>query len=262
MTTTKLTSQSRLSDGVSTNLMTVDPDLLARARKDDRKAVVELAAAFYPSVYRMSHALGGRKDVGDGIVRFVMKQSFRAMANWKDEDAPARWFRHHTVLTARRAARHRSTTTNDVLIPPAAGGDAAFGAFVAAIRALPRQQAEAIILHHGEKLELRAMAVAMDCSTVAAATHLSTAHETLTELNGREVNTLLARLGECYAALEPSEELILGRVRSGARGFLWPRKLARFLRAMFVLAILVGMAWFAITWWREIVAWLKEVLSR
>lgn len=241
--------------------MTIDPDLLARARKDDRKAVVELAAAFYPSVYRMSHALGGRADVGDGIVKFVMGRSFRAMANWKDGDAPARWFRHHTVLTARRAARHQPSPANDTLTP-AAASDPAFVAFIAALRALPRQQAEAILLHHGEKLELRPMAVAMDCSTVAAATHLSTGHEKLTELAGHNINALLSALSDAYAALEPSQELVLGRVRRSARRFLWPRILSRILRAAIVLGILVGLAWVSAKWWREILAWFKEVLSR
>jgi len=241
--------------------MTIDPDLLARARKDDRKAVVELAAAFYPSVYRMAHGLGGRADVGDGIVRFVMNRSFRAMPGWKDGDAPERWFRHHTVLTARRAARHQPSPAIDTLIPPAAG-DPAFVAFIAALRALPRQQAEAILLHHGEKLELRPMAVAMDCSTVAAATHLSTGHEKLTELSGRDVNALLSRLSDSYAALAPSEDLILERVKRTVRGYLWPRMLARVLRAAVVMAVLLGLAWVGAKWWREILAWFKEVLSR
>ena len=98
--------------------MLVDPDLLSRARKDHRDAVIEVMSMQYPALYRMAHALSGRADVGNGIVQFVMRRAFAAIEHWKDEAAPQRWFRHHAIITIRRATKLTPTVESDTLILP------------------------------------------------------------------------------------------------------------------------------------------------
>jgi DNA-directed RNA polymerase specialized sigma24 family protein len=243
--------------------MQVDQELLERARKEQSGAVIEVLSMHYPAVYRMAYAISGRRDVGDGVVRFVMRRSFRALPHWKDEEAPQRWFRHHTILTVRRAARHPPDSVEiDTLIPPEAlEADPKYPAFVRALRGLPQQQREAFLLHHGEKLDLRGISVAMDCSTVAAAQHLGAANDELLELVDRDFQKLASEVAENYAKLAPSSDLALSQVSTGARRYLWPRKLARFLGSALLVLAMFALAYAGVKWWREIGAWFKEVIS-
>ena len=242
--------------------MLVDPALLDRARKEQSNAVIEILSMHYPAVYRMAYAICGRRDVGDGVVRFVMRRSFRALPHWKDEEAPQRWFRHHTILTVRRAALHQPASAQiDTLIPPESlEADPKYPAFVRALRGLPQQQREAFLLHHGEKLDLRGISVAMDCSTVAAAQHLGAANDELTELVDRDFQSLAAQVAENYAKLAPTTDLALSHVSSSARRYLWPRKLARFLGSALLVLALFALAYASVKWWREIVVWFKDVI--
>src|SRR5439155_91142 len=79
-------------DTTAANFMATDSDLLARARKYDRRAIETLFGVHYPVLHRMSMGLAGRADVGAGVVRFVIKQALQALPKWKDDDAPQRWF--------------------------------------------------------------------------------------------------------------------------------------------------------------------------
>src|SRR5471032_1967672 len=96
--------------------MAVHDTILDRAVRLDRPAIEAIFATNYPTVCRMAMGLTGRADVGAGVTRFVIKRALHALPNWKDEDAPQRWFLHHTVLTTRRAAKHQPDNTNDTLI--------------------------------------------------------------------------------------------------------------------------------------------------
>src|SRR3954463_6496404 len=145
--------------------MEIPPPLFARAQKLNRPAVEALFASVYPAVLRIARGLSGRIDVADGVVRFVMLRAPTMLPKWRDATAAERWFLHHTVLTARRAARHEPDPRADLL---AANGDANWLAFVRALRQLPHQQREAILLHCGEHLNDRYLGIAMDCSSDAA----------------------------------------------------------------------------------------------
>src|SRR3954470_18169144 len=123
--------------------MPVPPEVFARARKLHRGALEDLFQAVYPSTLRIARGLCGREDVAEGVVRFVMVRAFAVLPKWRDETAAERWFLHHTVLTARRAEGHAPNHRNDLL---AVGGDARYAAFVRALRALPQQQREAVVL--------------------------------------------------------------------------------------------------------------------
>ena len=251
-----------------------------QARKLKRAAVERMVAGVYAGVFRAAHGLLGRADAADGVVRYVVARSVRLLPAWRDEDEARRWFMHHTVLTARRAVRHEASGAEDALVKAAAsvpaaaattttmtsdvsaGGaepanaasvasvapDAAYAAFVRAVRSLPQQQKEAVILHLGEHLNERYLAVAMDCSTQAAETHLSAGMKTLEAMAGEQFEALSKRLSAAYSLLTPPEGAVAPAVRSVVGKALWPRRMKRVVTWVVVVLLVAGLAWAGWTW--------------
>ena len=242
--------------------MIVDADVLGRARNGNHDAVIEVLASQYPSTHRIAHAISGRADVGDGVVAYVTKQSFRVVERWEDDEAPQRWFRHHTLLTLRRAAKWKPESATDTLVPGDARPDANYVAFVRAIRGLPQQQAEAFLLTHGEQLDLRNLAVAMDCSTTAAAIHLKEADERLRALAGEGFESLVTKLRAAYERLTPSRDLVLSRVGVGLGRHFWPRLLKRLVKLIVLLLVLAALGWLTWRFGRPVVDYWRGILSR
>ncbi|HEY7091177.1 MAG TPA: sigma factor-like helix-turn-helix DNA-binding protein [Tepidisphaeraceae bacterium] len=224
----------------------LDSDLVAAARKGKRDAVVEVLAMHYPVVWRMATGLTGRADVGRGVTKFVMQRSLRVLSSWKDDAAPTRWFHHHTLLTTRRTTKHQPDTTNDTFLKGTAP-DVAYTAFIRAVRTLPMQQREAFILTHGEKLDIRSLAVAMDCSVTAAANHLREAVDRLRVLAPAQYDAHVLRMNKAYEQLGPDEELALKNVRGRVRGIVIPWVIGRAIRFIFSLILLAATIWAA--WW-------------
>ena len=223
--------------------MEISPKVFARAQKLNRRAVEALFALVYPPVFRIARGLCGREDVAEGVVRFVMLRAIVMLPNWRDETTAERWFLHHTLLTARRAAAHQPTANTDLL---ATDGDPRYVAFVRAIRQLPIQQREAIILHVGEHFNSRFLGIAMDCSTDAAQTHLDAATAALRAIAGGDFGALVDRLSNGYAHLGPPADAIAPAVGRWARRGLRPhrfRRALRFLVAVVVIAVLIYAAW-------------------
>src|SRR3712207_4156869 len=106
--------------------MTVDAELVERARKLKPGAVEELLKAQAPQVYRISYALSGQWDLGKRIARFVLNRSVRMMPKWKPELEPADWFHRFTIMTARDWAKGRPPVGKDVLIEQALSPDAKY----------------------------------------------------------------------------------------------------------------------------------------
>lgn len=222
--------------------MELTSDLLNSAREGDRAAVVELLASYYPVVWRMSSGLTGRADVGRNVTRFLLQRSLRALPAWKDEAAPTRWFHHHTLLTTRRAGPPPGDNTSDTLLangthPPS------YIAYVNAVRALPMQQREAYILANGESLDIRAIAIAMDCSVLAAGNHLHEANDKLRTLDSANLDAHAMRLGKVYRSLAPREELALTDIRKRVKKHYFPRLIWRITRAILAAVLFVGGAW-------------------
>jgi DNA-directed RNA polymerase specialized sigma24 family protein len=230
---------------------TSTPQLIAAAKKLRTSAVAQLLENEYPAVYRLSCGLAGREDVGRGIARFVIARSIRLMPKWDPEDDPRNWFYHFTILTARRAIGHQPAPAKDLLVTRAEGvaqTSAEYLAFVAALRALPRQQLEAFLLHHGEKLNTRYTAVAMDCSTEAATAHLTAAVATLRSVvaEGR-LDPLTQRLAAAYLRLTPDEQFIPPSITRAMLRYFWPQKIWRMIRFLIQLILLGAMIWGG--WW-------------
>lgn len=230
---------------VKIEIMPVDEDLIERARKLRPGAVTDLLQTQAASVYRIAYALAGRWDVGRGIARFVLNRSVKMMPKWTRNDDPENWFHRFTVMTSRRSAKHQPKAGKDVLIEQALSPDQHYVAFIAAIRQLDNQQREAFLLRHGEKLNGRYSALAMDCSTQAAETHLKAAEASLRLVAGANYDALLLQLVDAYAHLTPENEHLLPAVNKVVLTRVVVRRWVKWIGWLVQLGVLVGLGWLA-----------------
>lgn len=221
----------------------IDPDLYERARKLDARAVEQILGALYPAVHRLAYGLTGREDAGRKVVRAIMHRGMAQIPRWRREGDAERWFLHHTVLLTRRMRAPEGDPEGDVLVRADPQVLPEHVAFVRALRKLAHQPREAIVLHDGERLEPRLLAVAMDCSMEAAANHLATGRRELLAVVGSDLNLLLARLARAYHALTPQEGLALPMLKQAARRFVWPKRLWRTVRAVATVGILIAIGY-------------------
>lgn len=220
--------------------MEISDQTFARAKKLKRAGVEALYAQAYPTIVRLARGLCGREDVAEGVVRFVMGRAIKVLAGWRDATAAERWFFHHTVLTARRAAGHEPEAAADLL---ASGADAPMRAFVRAVRVLPQQQREAVILHYGEHLNARYLGIAMDCSADAAQAHFDAGVKTLRAVGGDGFEGMIKLMEAAYAGLKPAEGDVPATARRYAAAGLRPRRARRVVMMLVVLALVGGAVW-------------------
>lgn len=215
---------------------------LARFRARTHKAhpAAAILIDFYPAVCRLAMALCGTERAGRQVVQIVMNRSLNVLDRWGDEDDARRWFSHHTVLQCRELAPMPPPPGADVLVPPGNPAGPGYAAFVRAIRQLPFQQREAFVMGHGEQLDARRLAVAMDCSMQAAGNHLAAATETLQAVAGGAYAACVANLALAYRMLGPSEELVVDDVSRYFRRRSRHRLMSMVTRI--VLAVLIAAA--------------------
>ena len=257
--------------------MAIGDDVLRRAKDYDRQALEELLSDVYPAVYRMAHALTGRPGAGRQVTHEVMRRSLRVLPKWRTGVVPENWFYHHTLLSAREFAARPPDPRQDLLVtaarPPAGASapvstaageipmaevspdDASYVAFVRALRNLPVQQAEAFILHHGERLNERLLGVAMDCSVAAASTHLDAAKESLNAVTAYRTDVFAQTMRRAYQALTPPPATIAPATRKLVSRGLRPRLVRRIFRFVLLVALLAGLIYA----WRERGRWLPFV---
>ena len=226
----------------------------------------DLLRDVYPAVYRMAHVLTGRPGAGRQVVHDVIRRSLRVLPKWRDGVVPENWFYHHTLLGADFLARppeprrtcssprppapspRRRRRTGEIALAWVAPDDASYVAFVRALRNLPVQQAEAFILHHGERLNERLLGVAMDCSDGAAANHLGAANTALNAVTAGRTDSFAATLARAYRALTPPPATIAPTSRANTSPAASARAACGGSSALLLLlALLVG-GFFA---WRE-----------
>jgi len=218
-------------------------DALPRARKMHRDAVETVLRAHYPRVCRIALALCGREDDAKAVVETVVRQSLHALPWWSNAAEATGWFLHHTVLTTRELASNKTPDpSEDCLVRTLSNPPPQHVAFVKALRLLPAQQREAFLLFRGEHLEPRQTAVAMDCSTGAAANHHIAANHALTAIAADTFDARVAELVRVYATLTPPQDLTVGDLGSVASK-LRRRWLLRFLRRFLLVAALAAVAW-------------------
>jgi len=242
--------------------MAVSDDMIRQARKSDRAAVEMILTDSYPAVHRMAHALTGDTRRAGKIVRFVLRQGVKVMPRWRKGITPENWFYHHTLLAAREAAPTAPAPAEDLLITAGPTGQPAYAAFVRALRALPRQQMEAFIIHHGERLNLRLLGATMDCSTTAATTHLNAATDALKTIAVESFPALTAALARAYTTLSPPETTIRTAVAQQAATALWLIRLRRWVRRTVWICILALLAWAVWHWHAVLLQWIDAVRSK
>jgi DNA-directed RNA polymerase specialized sigma24 family protein len=242
--------------------MPVTDDIMARARRSDRRAIEEVLDDSYPAVHRIAYALTGQAKLANRLIRRVLRRAARLMPTWRQGITPENWFYHHMLLTAREAAAHVPGADQDLLVTSSPSDAPEYVAFIRALRGLPRQQMEAFILHYGEKLNSRLLGVAMDCSSNAAATHLSAATEALQSINRQQFGALSAALERAYKTLTPPETLVHAAVRHETGSLLWRKRLKRLVRRVVLLVILAVAGY--LVWQRHAVLlhWFEVLRAR
>lgn len=215
--------------------------LLPHARKYHTSAVASLLESYYPTVHRIAYALCGQETAAREVIDRVLSRALPALPKFRDDSAADRWFYHYTLLETRRHDRVASQVdpldTENPLNPE-------YTAFVRALRAMPVQQREAIVLNHGEHLNPRYLGVAMDCSAEAAANHLRVATLHLQSIGGDQFVPLLETLAQKYHRLAPSPDTARPMIQRRINRFLFPRRLKRWMLLLIGLAMGVGMWWF------------------
>jgi hypothetical protein len=149
------------------------------------------------------------------------------------------------LLTARRAAAHVPAAKTDLL---ATDGDPRYVAFVRALRQLPIQQREAILLHFGERFNSRFLGIAMDCSTDAAQTHLEAATGALRTIAGADFGALVDRLSNVYAHLGPPVDAVAPAVGRWVGKGLRPHRFRRALRLLVAVAVIAALVYAGWKW--------------
>lgn len=222
-----------------------DDELVLAAQTLHRPEVEALLRAHYSRVCRVAWALCGRKNASQQVVRGVMKLSINFLIDWESARDAENWFVHHTVLASRLADQSPVPAEEDCLVRHANEPSAEYIAFVKALRNLTAQQREAFILVRGEGLDTRQVAVAMDCSTAAAANHLIAANQFLSKMVGDHFDGMTATLAGVYASLTPPEKLIVGPISAAVRRATakrWRKRVMRIL-ALIVLGLLGWTVW-------------------
>ena len=87
------------------------------------------------------------------------------------------------------------------------------------------------------------LAIAMDCSTSAAAAHLRAAEGSLAAIAGPSLPEMLARLRAAYLQLTPSDDVVAPAVRQWVEKALRPRRARRLLRRLVWLALTAAAIW-------------------
>jgi DNA-directed RNA polymerase specialized sigma24 family protein len=219
--------------------MAVEPNVLKAARKYKSSAVEELFGAYYPTVYRLAYALCGEQSAARRVIDRVVQRALTVMPKWRDDGDADRWFYHYTVLETRR--NEASGAGPDPLLD--GNATPAYAAFLRALRGLPVQQREAIVLHHGERLNPRFIGVAMDCSMDAATNHLRAGTQHLEAMTGGQLAPLLQTLSQAHWHLAPPSQIARPEIRRSISRYLLPQRLRRRLLILAILAV-AGAAWY------------------
>jgi len=237
-------------------------DIINRARRSDRRAVETLLSESYPAMHRIAHALTGDPKLAPQIVRLVLRRAVLVMPRWRNGITPENWFYHHMLLTARGASPLPVAIGRDLLITAGPTGSPAYLAFVRALRGLPRQQMEAFVLNHGEKLNARLLGVSMDCSTGAATVHLDAATQSLATIAGESFDDLVTRFERAYATLTPPPTVVRAAVSQEAAAAIWTIRLRRFIRQSVAITLLALIAYAVWRWHPLLLQWFDAIRSR
>jgi RNA polymerase sigma-70 factor (ECF subfamily) len=167
----------------------IDPDLIGRAADGDARAFAALVAACYEGIWRAAWRFSGRREEADDIAQDVCVKLAQAIRGYRAEAGFTTWLYRVTYTTAidRLRARRRETlpgTDNVIALfdrveactPESAVLD---GELWDAVRALPAQQRDAVLLVYAEDLSHAEAADVLGCSEKTVSWHLHEARKRL-----------------------------------------------------------------------------------
>ncbi len=164
-------------------------DLARRAGTGDAEAFAELVAAHYDRIFRMAWRFAGSRDRAEDIAQDVCVKLATAIRSFRGESAFTTWLFRLTYTTATDALRK---TQRLALVEPSKMQLMADGAsdetpethlagleLWRAVRALPPQQRDAVLLVYGEDMNHGEAARVMGCTEKTVSWHLHEAKKRL-----------------------------------------------------------------------------------
>jgi hypothetical protein len=207
----------------------------------------ETVSSIFPQACRLAITLCGDRPTGLNVSRHVLRRSGLLVDRWKDFPEGQRWFLRYTVLCTREHPPESSK--NDHLFLAARSAEQQ--AIIVALRHLPGQQREAFILHHGEQLDLRQTATAMDCSLSAVKNHLHQATAALNEIAIGGIQPFVLALPEMMHQLTPDPDTVELEIKRSLRVRRRRGGLAllfKFLKEALNWLLLLAAIWALWTW--------------
>jgi RNA polymerase sigma-70 factor (ECF subfamily) len=172
-----------------------------RAARDGEPAAVRLPGRFehfyleeYPKVVALAYALSGSRVGAEDIAQEAFLRAYQDWERVGSYEHQAAWVRRVAANLATSGLRRRLVEARvlarfaagrEASVNPLAGEDAEFWA---AVRALPRRQAQAVALYYFEDLSVQQTATVLDCAEGTVKAHLAKARRAL----GRQLQPQVA----------------------------------------------------------------------
>ncbi|HEV2930501.1 MAG TPA: sigma-70 family RNA polymerase sigma factor [Propionibacteriaceae bacterium] len=164
----------------------------ARGLQDGRQEAISLPGRFeyfylqeYPKVVALVYVLLGSRAGAEDIAQEAFLRAYRDWERVGSYEHQAAWVRRVAANLAtsglrRRLVEARALTRlagrREPTVDPLAAGDAEFWA---AVRALPRRQAQAVALYYFQDLSIQQTATVLGCTEGTIKAHLAKARRTL-----------------------------------------------------------------------------------
>jgi RNA polymerase sigma-70 factor (ECF subfamily) len=166
-----------------------DDEMAKRAATGDRAAMEHLLDAYYERIHRMAWRWCGSADAAQDIAQDVCVKLATSISGFRSDAAFATWVWRITYNAAidqlRAAQRFKATSPADMMTltdQPSAHTpvvDAEARDLWSAVRTLPAQQRDAVLLVYAEDMSHAEAAGILSCSTKTVSWHLHEARKTL-----------------------------------------------------------------------------------
>lgn len=166
-----------------------DADLAARAAAGDRRAFGLLLERHYDRIYRLAWRWCGARDRAEDIAQDVCVKLAQAIGTFRGEAAFSTWLHrlaYTTTVDALRASQRivpldpsQVMALADTAAGPTPEDEVSGRELWRAVRALPPQQRDAVLLVYGEDMSHAEAARVMDCTEKTVSWHLHEARKRL-----------------------------------------------------------------------------------
>ena len=162
--------------------------LVTRAQKGDSEAFAALIEAHYDLIYRTAYKWSGHRSDAEDIAQDVCVKLGSVIKSFDGRSAFGSWLYRITLNAVRdmQRARGRANRGNDALAevspedsPPEQEEAATRSQLWDAVRRLPEQQRDAVLLVYAEELSHAAAGDIMGCKEATVSWHIHEAKKTL-----------------------------------------------------------------------------------